>query len=255
MTNLRGVIVDVLRASEPFRPLRWRIGQNTVARYVSALLAAAPVVASVGLTLTWAVGVIDQLGFVSGLLAVNEVPGVFILAVSLWCTPLTTLTGRPYRRQRKWFGLSFGWCAAMNLLAFLLEHPAGQLAQPFAILGTLAVALCVPLVITSTHTMIRRLGSRNWRRLHRLAYVIGGAVIVHLWLVPQDDGPGGNAVASIVFLAAGIMRIPPISNALVRRRQTFGASLLSLQTWLAPKRNWGGKPSTKKASAMTPWRV
>ena len=50
--------------------------------------------------------------------------------------------------------------------------------------------LLIPLAVTSTQRMIRRLGGRRWQRLHRLAYVAAIAGVVHyLWLVKVDVQP------------------------------------------------------------------
>ena len=43
--------------------------------------------------------------------------------------------------------------------------------RPFITVGMLALILLLPLAISSNQSMTRRLG-RNWKRLHRLAYVI-----------------------------------------------------------------------------------
>lgn len=48
----------------------------------------------------------------------------------------------------------------------------------------------VPLAVTSTKAMIRRLGGERWRSLHRLAYVAAVAGVVHyFWLVKIDVLP------------------------------------------------------------------
>lgn len=66
--------------------------------------------------------------------------------------------------------------------------------------GVAGFLMLVPLALTSTTKMIRRLGGARWRRLHRLAYVAAIAAVVHyLWLVKIDIGPpllyaGGLAV-------------------------------------------------------------
>ena len=50
--------------------------------------------------------------------------------------------------------------------------------------GFTGFVLLIPLAVTSTQRMIRRLGGRRWQRLHRLAYVAAIAGVVHyLWLV------------------------------------------------------------------------
>jgi sulfoxide reductase heme-binding subunit YedZ len=47
--------------------------------------------------------------------------------------------------------------------------------------GLAAWALMVPLALTSTTWSIRKLGGKNWNRLHRLAYVSAIAGVVHYW--------------------------------------------------------------------------
>ncbi|MBI3063065.1 MAG: sulfoxide reductase heme-binding subunit YedZ, partial [Deltaproteobacteria bacterium] len=58
--------------------------------------------------------------------------------------------------------------------------------RPFITVGFLSFALLIPLALTSTSGMIRRLG-RRWQQLHRLSYAIAiGGVIHFLWLVKAD---------------------------------------------------------------------
>jgi sulfoxide reductase heme-binding subunit YedZ len=47
--------------------------------------------------------------------------------------------------------------------------------------GFAAYVLLVPLAATSTNAMVRRLGARNWQRLHRLVYLIAPLAILHFW--------------------------------------------------------------------------
>jgi sulfoxide reductase heme-binding subunit YedZ len=59
--------------------------------------------------------------------------------------------------------------------------------RPFITAGFTAFALLVPLAITSTKGMIRRLGGRRWELLHRLIYVSATAGVIHYyWLVKAD---------------------------------------------------------------------
>ncbi len=77
--------------------------------------------------------------------------------------------------------------------------------RPFITVGFLGFLLLVPLAITSTAGMIRRLGGRRWRILHRLIYVTAILGVIHYyWLVKSDvrkplgvrrDGGGALAVA------------------------------------------------------------
>jgi sulfoxide reductase heme-binding subunit YedZ len=57
------------------------------------------------------------------------------------------------------------------------------LERPYITVGMTALLLLVPLAATSTAGMIKRLGARAWRRLHRLAYAAAILGVVHyLWL-------------------------------------------------------------------------
>jgi sulfoxide reductase heme-binding subunit YedZ len=59
--------------------------------------------------------------------------------------------------------------------------------RPFITMGFTAFVLMVPLAITSTNGWIRRLGGKNWNRLHKLIYVSAAAGCIHFyWLVKKD---------------------------------------------------------------------
>jgi sulfoxide reductase heme-binding subunit YedZ len=55
--------------------------------------------------------------------------------------------------------------------------------RPFITIGMTALLLLTPLALTSTTGMIKRLGARTWRRLHRLVYVAAVCGVLHfVWL-------------------------------------------------------------------------
>ena len=57
----------------------------------------------------------------------------------------------------------------------------------FITVGFSAFVLMIPLALTSTAWSIRRLGGKNWQRLHRLIYFTGILAVVHYtWLVKAD---------------------------------------------------------------------
>jgi len=57
----------------------------------------------------------------------------------------------------------------------------------FITVGFAAFVLLIPLAVTSTKWSIRKLGGKNWQRLHRLVYATGILGVVHyLWLVKAD---------------------------------------------------------------------
>lgn len=76
------------------------------------------------------------------------------------------------------------WSTVVNLLASIWEDVA---KRPYITVGFIAFVAMIPLALTSTTGWIRRLGGRNWQRLHRLIYVTGIAGVVHyLWRVKAD---------------------------------------------------------------------
>ena len=55
--------------------------------------------------------------------------------------------------------------------------------RPYITVGVTALLLLTPLAVTSTSGMIKRLGARRWRQLHRLVYVAAILGVLHyLWL-------------------------------------------------------------------------
>jgi len=72
------------------------------------------------------------------------------------------------------------------VLDFFFDWPrmwADIVKRPYITLGMLALLSLIPLAVTSTTGMIRRLGGRNWTRLHRLAYVAAILAVLHyVWL-------------------------------------------------------------------------
>lgn len=131
-----------------------------------------------------------------------------ILLATLAVTPLRMLTGQNWLiRYRRMFGLFAFFYASVHMSIYLIVDLGGFWSQifveiakkPYITVGFTAWLLMVPLAITSTKGMIRRLG-RNWQRLHRLVYVIGLCGVLHfMWLVKS-----GNKIAvtePLIYLA------------------------------------------------------
>jgi len=118
-----------------------------------------------------------------------------LLLLTLAITPLRWLTGQSWPLQfRRMLGLFAFTYAALHFLAYLLfdqslDYAAileDVLERPFITLGFGALALMLPLAVTSTDAWRRRLG-RRWQRLHRVVYLIGVLVCWHFyWQVKQD---------------------------------------------------------------------
>ena len=52
--------------------------------------------------------------------------------------------------------------------------------KPYIMAGMTSFLLLIPLAVTSTNKMMRRLGA-NWRRIHKLIYLIAIITIIHYW--------------------------------------------------------------------------
>ncbi len=149
--------------------------------------------------------VLMALDFARGTLGANPIEralnqtgmlALIVLVASLACTPLKTVAGWTWpMRVRKLLGLLAFFYALLHfsLYAGLDQGLRGGAIladitkRPFITVGFLALVLLVPLAVTSTQRMIRRLGFPRWQRLHRLAYVAASLGVVHfVWRVKQD---------------------------------------------------------------------
>jgi sulfoxide reductase heme-binding subunit YedZ len=119
-----------------------------------------------------------------------------ILILALAVTPVRRLTGWPQiARYRRMIGLWAFAYVTMHLLCYVVLDQFFDWASiwkmivksKFILVGMLAFALLLPLAVTSTNGMIRRLGAARWRRLHKLAYVAGVCGAIHyIWMVKAD---------------------------------------------------------------------
>jgi sulfoxide reductase heme-binding subunit YedZ len=86
-------------------------------------------------------------------------------------------------------GLFAFFDAVLHVTAFVwLDHwfawadiVADVAKRPYLTFGFVAFILMLPLAATSTNGMVRRMGGRNWQRLHRLVYAIGVLGVLHYW--------------------------------------------------------------------------
>ena len=117
------------------------------------------------------------------------------LLITLAVTPARRLTGFGWLiRLRRMLGLFAFFYAALHLFTFLWldqfflwgEILRDIYKRPFITAGMGALLLMLPLALTSTNGMMRRLGSR-WKRLHRLVYAVVLLGVLHFfWLVKAD---------------------------------------------------------------------
>lgn len=119
-----------------------------------------------------------------------------LLLVTLSITPLRRLTGwNSLVRVRRMLGLFAFFYACLHFLTYagvdqsfdLSAILADVVKHPYITVGFACFVLLIPLAVTSTNAMQRRLGGKRWQQLHRLVYFIAvGGVVHYLWLVKKD---------------------------------------------------------------------
>ena len=123
------------------------------------------------------------------------VTALTFLTLSLTVTPLRRLTGRnELIKLRRMLGLFAFFYACLHLSTWVIldwffdfaSMASDVVGRPFITLGMTTFLLLLPLALTSTAGMIRRLG-RRWQVLHRLVYVAGITAVVHFWWVVKAD--------------------------------------------------------------------
>ncbi|KQZ27733.1 sulfite oxidase heme-binding subunit YedZ [Duganella sp. Root1480D1] len=115
---------------------------------------------------------------------------LYFLCITLAVTPLRRLSGWNWLlKLRRMMGLYAFFYALLHFTTFLWfdhffdvqEMLKDVVKRPFITVGFTAFVLLVPLAVTSTNGMVRRLGGKRWQMLHKLVYVIAPLGILHFW--------------------------------------------------------------------------
>jgi sulfoxide reductase heme-binding subunit YedZ len=121
---------------------------------------------------------------------------LLFLSLTLAVTPLRRITGLTwlvkFRRMLGLFAFFYGFLHFTTYVwfdrYFNLRSTIADIAQrPFIAVGMLAFLLMVPLAITSTNRMVKRLGGKRWALLHRIVYISGAAGVLHYWMLVKSD--------------------------------------------------------------------
>ncbi len=120
---------------------------------------------------------------------------VFLL-LTLAVTPLRKIFGLPWMIQlRRTLGLFAFFYGTAHLTAYvwfdkffgLREIVSDVGKRPFIALGMTGYLLMVPLAVTSTNAMVKRLGGKRWNMLHRAVYPAAVAGVLHYYLLVKAD--------------------------------------------------------------------
>lgn len=151
-----------------------------------------------------------------------------LLIAGLTLTPLRLLFGWTWPgRIRRWVGnLAFTY-ALLHLLTYALVDQGLDLRaisedvtqRPFILIGSVAFVLLIPLAVTSTDAMVKRLGYLRWKRLHRLAYVATGLGALHFFLKVKADVTEPVIYAAVIASLFAIRGLEVLRSARARRRR------------------------------------
>jgi len=150
-----------------------------------------------------------------------------VLLASLAMTPLRLMFGISWQMSfRRLLGLFAFFYAVLHFTVWIAvdhffawpEMLADIRKRPYITVGFTALVLLMPLAATSTTRMVKRLGGRNWQRLHRLVYVTGILAILHFLWLAKKGRQEPFYYAAVLALLLGI-RLWDLARATVRRRR------------------------------------
>src|ERR1019366_3115625 len=137
---------------------------------------------------------------------------LIFLLLTLAVTPLRKITGLNWIIfSRRTLGLYAFFYASLHFLIFFsldrgFNFPGTlteMVKRKYLIVGSTALVVMVPLAVTSTNAMIKRLGGKRWRALHRLAYMAAIAGVIHYYMQAKKDVRQPLAFAAVLAILLG----------------------------------------------------
>jgi sulfoxide reductase heme-binding subunit YedZ len=138
------------------------------------------------------------------------------LLITLTTSPLRRLSGWNWLiRLRRMFGLFAFFYGSLHFLTYLVLDQFFDwdailkdiVKRPYITVGFPSFVLMIPMAITSTDAMIRRIGGKRWRLLHRLVYLSAVGGVVHYWWLVKKDLTNPITFAVLLALLFGIRLI------------------------------------------------
>lgn len=156
----------------------------------------------------------DELALLA-LRASGWIPAIALLG-AVAASPIARLVPRAAARigrVRRWLGIAAASLAIVHAIAALAIYlPVGAwdaIARiPWLRSGAVALAVLIPLLLTSFPALTQRLRVRAWKPLHRLAYVAILLVLHHLLLAPFAPRAWVLAMAGLVAVALSARLLP-----------------------------------------------
>ena len=156
---------------------------------------------------------------------------IWTLGAVLSLSPLRVLFPRSrvvnaLNRHRRAIGVSACVYGLIHFgLHLLYEGDAQAIARsfskPFIWLGLAGLSILVVLAATSNNFSIRKLGGKNWKRLHRLAYAAAALLIYHQTIA----GKGHWHIARWLLLSLVALQAARMTKQLVSRRAQISRTM------------------------------
>lgn len=121
---------------------------------------------------------------------------LLFLLITLSVTPLRKYFGwNSLIKFRRMLGLYAFFYGFLHLITYGIFDKSLNVSailgdvwqRPFIAVGMLAFFLMIPLAVTSTNAMIKRLGGKNWAKLHKLTYLTAILGVIHFWMIVKSD--------------------------------------------------------------------
>ena len=131
------------------------------------------------------------------------------LVIGLAITPVRQLTGLSgLARFRRMIGLFAFFYASLHLTNYMAidqffdwrEIWADVVKRTYITVGMAAFISLLPLALTSSNSMIKRLGGARWRKLHRLVYFAVPAACFHFVMMVKADLREPAVYGAIILL-------------------------------------------------------
>ncbi len=150
---------------------------------------------------------------------------LLLIILSLAITPLRSLSPRlswliKFRRLLGLFAFFYG---TVHLLTYVALYAGFDVTtveidiakRRFITVGVAAWLLLLPLALTSTNWAIRKLGGKNWNRLHKLVYVAAICGVIHYWWQVK---PGVLSPLNLTIVLAVLLAARPVLTWMQRRK-------------------------------------
>ena len=136
---------------------------------------------------------------------------VFLL-ISLAVTPLRKMTSIQwlirFRRMLGLYAFCYGFLHLLTYVWFDRSWKMGTivpdiLQRPFIAVGMLSFFIMVPLAITSTDKMLKRMGGKRWQKLHKTVYLSAIGGVIHYYMLVKSNVRLPLALGFVLALLLG----------------------------------------------------